>query len=111
MKSTHPVTYVYDVEGHEVAVTREHVRTAYARNGNVGNPTEYFKWSATVDGESVTSWARTRADAYEYGRAAVLGYAYSPGHGDNFRGAKNVRNFRLVADEMQTNYQRREVDA
>lgn len=111
-KSTKPITYVYAVGGHRVEIVRRHVGTAYARNGNVGNPTEYFTWESRLDGEFVTYGEESRAIAYEHARAKALGipYAYSetrPGPKWN----KNVRPYPLVQDEMKVNYQGREASA
>lgn len=109
-KSTHPITYVYaiDHEGaeHEITVTRRHVGTAYARNGNVHNPTEYFTWSAALDGETVGTGYDSRATAYEYARAQLLGipYYWHPNYPNR---ARNVRSYVLVQDEMRANYRRR----
>lgn len=106
-KSTSPITYHYDVDGHDVAVTRRHTGTAYAANGNVGNPTEYFVWSVAVDGVLLMDSIAQRAIAYEYGRAHAQGvrYLYSdrPGRG------VGIRNYNLVAEEMRANYRGREV--
>lgn len=104
--SKEPITYVYEVEGVEVAISRRHVATAYARNGNVGNPTQYFVWDASVDGATVVSGAPLRSDAYEQARARILGIPYCndprrPGR------ARNVRNYLLVDREMAHNYRRR----
>lgn len=108
-KSTGPITYVYEVEGHEVAVTRRHVGTAYARNGNVGNPTEYFEWEALVDGKRIGVGSWQRAVAYEAARAHILGIDYFHPHPDGpfANRARNVRPYTLVADEMKANYRRR----
>lgn len=113
MKTTHPITYHYsfDHDGvtHDIALTRRHTGTAYARNGNVGNPTEYFRWDATVDGVQVNGGLgfRDRSDAYENARAFVLGIRYA--NDDNRRRWVNVRSWVLVRDEMKSNYRSREV--
>lgn len=106
-KGTEPITYVYDFEGHVIEVSREHVGSAYARNGNVGNPTEYFVWSATVDGKWVTSGCHQRAEAYEYGRASVLGIEYRMQRSDYDHRGINERPFSKVRDEMKANYRSR----
>lgn len=104
--STHPITYVYDVEGHTIEVTRHHIGTAYARNGNVGNPTEYFRWSSRVDGElPVVYRAVSRAEAYEHARAKVLGVEYR--NDDLRRRYVNVRPYTEVQREMKANYNSR----
>lgn len=104
-QSAHPITYHYDCEGHAIEVTRVHVGTAYARNGNVGNPTEYFQWESTVDGEWATGTAPTRTVAYEYARAKALGIPYSYDEG-MARRSKNVRAFWVVQTEMKANCRR-----
>ena len=101
MKSTHNITYVYEVDGHTIEITRVHVRTAYARNGNVGNPTQYFKWVAHVDGQSTNKFDR-RADAYEMARARVLGIKYV--NNERLHRYVNVRPWTVVRDEMLANY-------
>jgi hypothetical protein len=101
-----PWSYEYEVEGHEVVVTRTHASTAYPRNGNVGAATEYFTWSSTADGEHVTSHADSRATAYEYARARILGIDYY-WHPDYPARARNVRGWMKVQDEMKANYRRR----
>lgn len=113
-KSTHPITYHYDFEHngstHDIAITRRHTGTAYARNGNVGNPTEYFRWEAVVNGVTVAGLAfRDRTDAYENARAKVLGIPY---RFDLERPARccNVRSWVVVRDEMKANYRRREAE-
>lgn len=106
MKTTHPITYRYDFQGHVIEVTRRHVYTAYAANGNVGNPTEYFDWESTVDGERATTAAPSRAVAYEYARAKVLGIPYRCDEG-MARRSENVRYWWIVRDEMRANYRGR----
>ncbi len=110
-KSTEPITYVYEVEGREVEITRAHVGSAYPSNGNVGNATEYFTWSARC-GLGVTTGASSRASAYEHARAMILGHRYydHPNFPTRWVG---VRNFREVAAEMKANYRgrRKLVDA
>jgi hypothetical protein len=106
-KSTHPITYHYNVDGKDVAITRRHVGQAYARNGNVGNPTEYFVWDVKIDGEPAGAGYRDRSDAYEHARARVLGIPYVF---DEIRKRYvNVRAYTLVRREMQANYVKREV--
>jgi hypothetical protein len=124
--STHPITYRYVVrvnDGlytpvHVIDITRRHVGTAYARNGNVSNPTEYFVWDATVETlglphrggvESATRGCSTRSDAYEHARATALGIPYD--NNDALKRWVNVRPFTRVADEMKANYVGREVAA
>lgn len=110
MKSTYPITYFYDFEGHEIAIPRRHVGTAYARNGNVGNPTEYFVWDAKVDGKLDELGCFSRANAYEHARAHILGITYRESDPKNYRpGPKynvNVRPYAVVRDEMKTNSKR-----
>jgi hypothetical protein len=113
MKSTHPITYIYDVDGHTIEITRTHVRTAYARNGNVGNPTEYFEWRAYLNGKPVGTTGQ-RAEAYEYARAAALGIEYRTTRYSGGRNGgrviahgKNERPWTAVREEMQTNYRGR----
>ena len=109
---TKPITYIYRFEhegvAHEIRISRRHTGTAYARNGNTHNPTQYYSWSAEVDGVHVIGNVDQRAVAYEYARASILGIryvAYSP-----YRPGKerNVRSYLLVADEMKSNYVRRQ---
>lgn len=104
-KTTGPLTYRYDVDGHQVDVTRRHIGTAYP-NGNVHNPTEYFVWSAKADGVPVHGHVSSRSVAYEYARAKVLGIRYAY---DDRRGGRcvNVRPFTVVAREMRANYRGR----
>lgn len=106
-KSTTPITYVYDVDGHTVAVTRRHVGTAYARNGNVGNPSEHFVWDGRVDDNArpAVISSPTRADAYEHARASALGIPYS--NDDTRRRYVNVRVWTVVQKEMRANYRHR----
>lgn len=106
MASTYPITYIYDYDGHTIEVSRRHVRTAYARNGNVSNPTEYFVWETSVDGETVSTLSITRTDAYEYGRAKVEGIRFRPDN-DLGLGGINVRSYIVVRDEMKANYVKR----
>lgn len=103
MKTTHPITYVYAFLGHVIEITREHVGTAYAMNGNAGNPTEYFTWRSALDGEHVIGTAPTRAVAYEYARAKALGIAYRYDEGVARR-CENVRPWTVVQAEMRANY-------
>ena len=105
MKTTNPITYVYEIDGHRIEITRRHVGTAYAANGNVHNPTEYFLWDTRIDGEPGLSMRPTRADAYEHARAQALGLRYD--NDDLRRRWVNVRSFRLVQDEMKANYRGR----
>jgi len=107
MKTTAPITYVYRIEhegvAHEVAITRRHTGTAYARNGNVGNPTEYFRWEVAVDGTGLGT-APNRTEAYEVGRCHIEGVRYlnrAPRY-------LNVRHYLLVQNEMKSNYVRRQ---
>lgn len=101
-KSEHPITYVYEVDGHLIEITRRHTGTAYARNGNVGNPTEYFKWEAKKDGVYLGMFSK-RSDAYE----EATGHAYCDRDGRVIGRNKQVRYFNLVRDEMQANYRGR----
>lgn len=105
MKSTHPITYEYEFDGHVITVTRCHTGTAYARNGNVGNPTEYFKWESRLDGEFVTLAWEGRAVAYEHARAKALGIPYR--YDERGGRSRNVRPWTVVRDEMNANYRRR----
>lgn len=125
MKSTNPITYHYefpdapDGRPRGIAITRRHVGTAYASNGNVGNPTEYFVWDFAIDGGDLDGASsehaplrgtgyRDRTDAYEHARARLLGIPYCF---DLERPARcrNVRPWVVVKAEMQANYRRREV--
>lgn len=106
MKPKKNIAYRYDIEGHSVVVDRNHLGTAYARNGNVHNPTEYYTWDSSVDGKTAGSGCATRADAYEYARAAVQGVRFNPGD-QRGRGCINVRSFIVVREEMQANYRGR----
>jgi hypothetical protein len=112
VKGIAKITYRYEVNGHEVTVWRQHVGTAYARNGNAHNPTEYFIWASAVDGEWVLSHMDRRATAYEYARARILGIDYYD-HPNHPTRARNVRSWHVVQDEMRANYrgQTREKEA
>lgn len=101
-KSTDSRSYRYEVDGHEIVVTRTHVGTAYARNGNVGNATEYFIWSATADGVEVAFSEDRRSEAYEVARAHALGIEYV--NIPSQRRYVNVRGWTKVQDEMKANY-------
>lgn len=111
-KSTHPITYAYNIEGAIVLITRVHVGTAYPRNGNVGNPTEYFRWEWSVSSQlmgygkltfpDLKGRGDSRADAYERARAAVLGIPYRTG--EYAKDCVNVRPWTVVKAEMQANY-------
>lgn len=109
-KTTNPITYHYDVAGHTISVARRHVGTAYARNGNAHNPTEYFVWEARVDGQLVGTGYDTRATAYEYARASALGIKYRQTRYARGRVAVrgiNERLYTIVQDEMRANYRGR----
>jgi hypothetical protein len=101
------ITYLYEVEGRKLAITRHYVGTAYPVNGNVHNPTQYFSWSTTIDGKPHLNLLPSRAQAYEHARAYVLNIPY---HYDERRPGRceNVRAFWIVRDEMKANYQGRE---
>lgn len=107
-KSTAPIAYQYSIDGAVAVIERVHVGTAYARNGNVGNPTEYFRWNWTVEllPRSIKSGAHgngsSRADAYERARASVLGIPYRTG--EYVHQCENVRPWTDVKAEMQANY-------
>lgn len=106
MKGTKPITYHYDIDGHDVAITRHHVKTAYPMNGNVGNPTEYFVWSVKVDDVSIATNLVNRADGYEEARCSIAGIVY---RNDEYRHRyENVRSFYLVQQEMKANYRSQE---
>lgn len=105
-KTTHPIAYAYTVDGAHVIITRVHIRTAYARNGNVGNPTEYFRWEWAVE-SGPRGTGSSRSDAYELARAAVLGIRYV--NNDTRKMWVNVRPWTVVKDEMQANYTGRTV--
>lgn len=109
MTNTDPIAYLYNFLGHAIRVTREHVGTAYARNGNVGNPTEYFVWNATLNGQRVAVVCSSRAVAYEYARAAALGIRYRHDEG-MARRSENVRGWVEVQREMKRNYIGRQTD-
>lgn len=109
MKSTNPITYTYIFNGCAIDITRRHVGTAYARNGNVGNPTEYFVWEARVDGERIGGQHERRAEAYEHARASILGIRYV--NDDRRKRWVNVRSYRVVEDEMRQLYRGRVNDA
>lgn len=113
MASRHSITYRYDFDGHAIEVTRWHVGTAYARNGNVGNPKEYFRWKASVDGEQIGGYFYSRADAYEHARASILGILYYWRPDALSVDCVNVRPWTAVQDEMRANYRGRKslVDA
>lgn len=102
MKTTAPITYLYEFNDHLIKITRSHAGTAYPRNGNVGNATEYFTWSAwTIYG--VASNCATRASAYEHARAMILGQRYYD-HPNFPTRWVNVRNWLEVKREMKANY-------
>ncbi|HVT77922.1 MAG TPA: hypothetical protein VHD87_12890 [Acidimicrobiales bacterium] len=100
------ITYRYDIDGHAVALTRRHWYTAYARNGNVGNPTENYLWDAHVDGELVQRGCALRSDAYEHARCHIAGVPYCNDQRRPER-TRNVRNYLLVKAEMAANYRGR----
>lgn len=116
-KSTKPITYYYRVEDNTVGITRRHIGTAYARNGNVGNPTEYFLWDWEVANDDLGTFTHsgrghaTRADAYEHARARILGIPYNdpyvggrtPYANQPQRRSVNVRNWLTVQEEMKAN--------
>lgn len=110
-KSTHPIAYQYDIDGAIVVIERVHIGTAYARNGNVGNPTEYFRWNWKVEmlprsiKEGAHGNGSSRADAYERARAVVLGIPYI--YDDVRKRYENVRPWTVVRDEMRSNYRGR----
>lgn len=114
-KSTHSITYAYDIDGAVVLIERVHVGTAYARNGNVHNPTEYFRWNWRIacqpggieDGPRGNG--SSRSDAYERARAKVLGIRYA--FDEERHRYENVRPWTVVKAEMQANYRWREVAA
>lgn len=103
-KNTQPITYRYNVEGTGVSITRRHIGEAYPRNGNVGNPTQYFAWEWITD-EGKSGNGSSRADAYERARASVLGIPYI--FHEPTRRYVNVRSYLVVADEMKANYKGR----
>ena len=109
-KTTHPISYLYDVNGVEVEVTRYHTGTAYPVNGNVHNPTEYFRWAVKVGGQPHLSMLPSRAEAYEEGRAKVLGIRYWHDPKCSAR-CINVRPYWTVAAEMSENYRGRRAAA
>jgi starvation-inducible outer membrane lipoprotein len=51
--------------GHVVEIQRHLDRLAYARNGNVHNPSRYYRWEARVDGKVVTTSSRSKRYAME----------------------------------------------
>lgn len=108
-KSTHPIVYVYEFEGHILELERVHIGSAYARNGNVSNPTEYFNWTHRVDGALIGT-THSRASAYEHARAKVLGIDYYD-HPNFPHRARGIRNYILVQQEMRANYRSRKVSA
>lgn len=114
-KSTHPIAYTYNIDGNVVVIERVHYATAYARNGNVHNPTEYFKWNWRVEmlaggidppTPPMLGHGSTRYDAYERARAAVLGIGYV--NDERRKRYVNVRLWRDVMAEMKANYVGRE---
>lgn len=104
MKTTKTITYRYDVDGQTIEITRTHDRTAYARNGNVGNPTEYFWWQVRRNGEYLGGVFRLRADAYEAARGNKFCNADGRAIGS---GPGPVRPYTVVAAEMRANYRGR----
>lgn len=69
--STKPYNYLYSYAGHAIEITRRHIGTAYPRNGNVHNPTEYFTWSVSIDGKMHDNYLSTRWEAYESARQHI----------------------------------------
>ena len=98
------ITRTYEIDGNVITVTRRWVNEAYARNGNVANPTQYYLYYSTLNGENVTDYCKRSADAYEHARAKLLGIDYFPGVGPTDQGARNVRPHWVVTDEMKANY-------
>jgi len=102
------LTYIYAVVlagvTHEVSVTRRHVGTAYAKNGNVGNPTQYYVWQATVDGGPAGGVYGSRWEAYDAAVARLDGRNMADRRGRDGQWMKQwLRNFRLVQAEMKQN--------
>lgn len=96
-------SYLYEIDGHDVTISRLHTGTAYARNGNAHNPTEYFRWDMAIDGEPYLSACRSRTEAYEHARCRIrdLGdYVCT----DRRHRYQNVRNVFAVQEEMRQNY-------
>lgn len=60
-----PKTYTRSYNGHLVEAHRTVDRFAYARNGNTGNPTCIYQWSATVGGRVVVSGMARRSAAFD----------------------------------------------
>lgn len=94
--------YVYEVEGHTIEIVRRRIGQAYARNGNAHNPTQYYAWDSTLDGEPLFGREQSRRSAYENARAHILGIDYYD-HPNYPHRWKNVRNFRVVDAEMRAN--------
>jgi hypothetical protein len=88
-----PITYVYRLFDTLIYITRVQIGEACARNGNVGNPTKYYKWEALVDGSYVGT-GNTRSEAYEIARCRHLKIVR----------AHNVRYFQTVEAEMKGAY-------
>lgn len=105
MNAIKPLTYHYAIDGHDIAITRRHIGTAYARNGNVGNPTQYFTWEVSVDGEYLAGHIAQRALAYEEARCHIARTPYV--NLDSVHRYVNVRNVYLVQREMKANYKGR----
>lgn len=94
-------TYVYEYDGNTITVTRRQIGTAYPRNGNAHNPTVYYTWVVSVDGESLGS-APTRWEAYEIARVHI-DPTLSVRHWDSSRRRwvfGSIRNYRTVQAEM-----------
>jgi hypothetical protein len=105
VKTTSDITYRYEIDGNAIEISRRHTGTAYARNGNVHNPTEYFTWEARVNGVEIGRRFSSRADAYENARAKALGIRYV--NDDRRHKYVNVRPFQMVAAEMRAAYRGR----
>ena len=76
------VTRYQTASGQVITITTELWRVAIPRNGNVGNPTRYSRWTATdADGNHLASglqWAQspqlgTRWEVYEEARKRLTG--------------------------------------
>jgi hypothetical protein len=97
MHGTTTIAYRYEIEGDIIILTRRHIGTAYPRNGNVHNPTEYFRWEAMLNEVVIGTHFEKRADAYESAR----GFQYCNDKGRVRGEGKPVRYWHAVKAEMK----------
>jgi hypothetical protein len=98
-----PIAYRYATPSGTIVITRRWTGEAYARNGNVGNPTQYFRWEAVLNGKCIGAFFTNRANAYE----AARGFRYCDERGKVRGIGGEVRYYLTVRDEMRANYKGR----